>query len=105
MTAQFTYRTLNGCSYYTFQLVRQPDRSFRIYILAQPPYGGVPEGGRATRRSWHPHRRLFYIDVPKPPRSLNHALYWAKEWAEATELYRYHYRQNMTDRRVQVRVP
>jgi len=84
------YRTKDNTRDYHFDIERQRGGDYRIYIKRQHSYNGRPTDGHRTHRYYDSHRGQHYACVEEglEPRTFQHALNWAKGWAEGTERYR-----------------
>jgi hypothetical protein len=83
---QLFYRTRDGRTDYAFSIERHSNRSYRVYITGQPPYGSRSTEPGATHRLTDDAGRRF-ICWSKPIESHQQARQVAAIWAEATERY------------------
>ena len=82
----FNYTTRDYSCHFTFDL--QPVGSeVRIYIIAQPLYGGRQSDGHSTHRLGLPDLPYVCVDSRLCPQTVPEALSWALYWAEQTAAY------------------
>lgn len=80
------YRTRDGRTDYAFEIIEVTPRSWRVYILDQPGYGGRATDGHSTHRLGD--GRGTYVCWTDPITTLDAAKTVAASWAEGTERYR-----------------
>lgn len=80
------YRTKDNEPDYGFSFEKQPDGSWRAYIVRQPWYDGHPDGSHATHRLTDGARK--YVCWNQPIRSLPEMKTVAALWADCTQTYR-----------------
>ena len=83
---QIYYRTRDGLADYAFSIERQRNRSYRVYIAAQPQYGSRPANFAVTHRLSDTSGRHF-ICWSKAIAHHSQARQVAAAWAEATQRY------------------
>jgi hypothetical protein len=79
------YRTKDGRADYRFSIERQPDGTYRAFIVSQPSYGSRATGAHETHRlrAWG----RYYVCWNRPLRTPEDALSVAALWADATQEY------------------
>ena len=77
------YRTLDGAADYWFSFEREPDGSYRAYILGQPTYGARDASLHATHRLVSNAR--YYVCWDRPLTTFDAACRVAAMWADATQ--------------------
>lgn len=85
MALKTYYRTKDGLADYRFSIERQPDDTYRCFILSQPSYGSRATGAHETHRLTAGFRR--YVCWSQPLRSEEEAKNVAALWADATQEY------------------
>ena len=80
------YRTKDGTTDYQFYFEEQSDRTWRVYILRQPPYRGRNDSAHSTHRLSDSDGRK-YICWAGAIRNLDEAKGVAALWADSTQRY------------------
>ena len=79
------YRTKDGIADYGFSIERQPDGTYRAFIVSQPGYGSRPTGAHETHRLTA--RGRYYVCWNHPLRTEEEAKTVAALWADASQEY------------------